>query len=315
MELWKQAKKFAKALRPSLHELNTTDISHSACLDLVAKMHGSADWNTYFKKVSRRHFYDKHMSYLPNDAEFVRAMSVRRAVLTDLANLEACEGTQGKKAPGPSFFVLAIERAMHQAQATFKGKVVVAPALLKALEAAGTKTTVGLLNDEEFALQSMNAALQLFSSDGYSSYVSASDKVAEAYHTAYLNWRQATLARAWARCLFKPTGQPSLFELLQSGADLFEVAGDIAEGRSGFSPETPKHTVSKFVRLAGKTVLLSLLANGSMEESLRLEGGITMEGVDELGKKLLARFPEIEVWQAWVDLKSLQAEGVDDFVR
>lgn len=314
MELWKQAKQFAKALRPQLADLKTDDLSHGQCLDIVARMQGSADWNTYFVKVNRRYFYDRHSPYLPNDSEFVRAMSIRRAVLVDLAHLEKQTGKAGKKESGPAFFSLAIERALRQAHATLKGHVQVAPSLRRALEAPANKTTVGVLNDEEFAFQSMNGAMTLSNSDGYGSYVTQTDQVASTYSETYMQWRLATLARAWARCLFKPTGKPSLTELLASGADLFEVAGDIAEGRSGFSTDTPKHTVNKYNRLAGKTVLMSLLANGSMEESLRMEGGITLDGVDELAKKLLARFPEIELWQAWVELKPLLAEGVDDVV-
>jgi hypothetical protein len=314
MELWKQAKQFAKALRPQLGAIDAENITHGNCLNIVSRMQGSADWNTYFVKVQRRYFYDKHSPYLPNDAEFVRAMSVRRSVLVDLAHLEAQTGKAGKKESGPAFFTLAIERAMRQAHATFKGKVLVAPSLMKALEAPSTKTTVGILNDEEFAFQSMNGAMLLSNTDSYSSYLTQTDQVAAAYSETYLQWRLATLTRAWARCLFKQNGKPSLSELLASGADLFDVAGDIAEGRSGFAPDTPKHTVNKYNRLAGKTVLLSLLANGSMEESLRMEGGITLDGVDELAKKLLARFPEIELWQAWVELKPLLAEGVDSVV-
>lgn len=314
MEPWKQAKQFAKALRPQLGTVNAESVTHGDCLNMVARMQGSADWNTYFAKVQRRYFYDKHSPYLPNDSEFVRAMSIRRAVLVDLADLEVRKGKQGKKESGPAFFVLAIERATRQAQATFKGEVRAAWSLLNTLEAAATKTTVGLLNDEEFAFQSMNGAMMLSNSDSYGSYIAQTDQVASAYSETYMQWRLATLARAWSRYVFRSTGQPSLSELLASGADLFEVAGDIAEGRSGFSPDTPEHTVNKYVRLAGKTVLLSLLANGSMEESLRFEGGITLDGADELAKKLLARFPEIELWQAWVELKSLLAEGVDDVV-
>lgn len=314
MDYWNQAKQDAKALRA---ELRTTPspatLLHSDFLDMVARTKGSADWNTYFARVQRRYFYDQHAPYLPNNADFVRAMSVRRAALVDLGDLETREGKAGKKESGPAFFAHAIERALRQARAAFQGQARVAPSLLRALESAATKTTVGFRNDEEFAHQAMNGAMLLSNSDSYSTYLTQPDLQAYAYSTTYLDWRLATLAAAWARCLFRPHSEPSLSQLVKDGEDPFQVAGEVLHPKDDAFATTAAHDkVRNHRRAIGKTVLLSLLANGSMEASLRFDGGVTLDNADSLGRKLLARFPEITFWHAWVELKPLLAEGIDN---
>lgn len=314
MELWKQAKHDAKALRKELCTTNPTAApSHGECLDMVSRMKGAASWNEYFVRVQRRYFYDLHAPYLPNKADFVRAMSTRRAVLVDLADLESREGKAGRNESVPAFFAQAIERALRQARAAFRDQARVAPSLLKALESVSAATTVGLRNDEEFAHQAMNAAMLLSESDNYSAYLAQPDKQAYAYSTAYLQWRLATLAAAWGRCLFRAHGELSLARLVESGADPFQAAGDVLRGSfsTGTVGAVPVEA-QKYARAVGKTVLLSLLANGSMETSLQFDGGLTLDNPDGLSRKLLARFPEIAFWQAWVELKPLLAEGIDN---
>lgn len=41
------AKAMAKALRRELHDRHSVDLTHSECLEVVARQHGAPDWNTF----------------------------------------------------------------------------------------------------------------------------------------------------------------------------------------------------------------------------------------------------------------------------
>jgi len=291
----KQLKADAKRLRDSLSEAGL-EVNHSQSLDLLAKSRGHADWNTLFAVLSRRYFYDRHESYLPNTAAEVRSLSIRRANLLDLADVEE------RKLEGEPSWATAFSRAAQQVRLAKKGVLRVAPTLQRALAGSNTSRESSL----EQAEKSMDAAMGLLMRSRYADMVSPDENVKRAYHEAYQAWRVAALVDALHR--LDKSDQPTFVELRDQGVNLFTYVGDLLATSPAKNPEEQKAN-----RHVGKAMLLSYIACNDAEYALQVFN-LPVEPAywARMERKLYDRFPEIALWHAWAELKPVLADGVDD---
>lgn len=306
----------AKTLRKELESLNSRiTLSHGEGLNLVSRMKGAADWNTFFAKHYRRYFYDRHEPYLPNRLSLVCALSVRKAALADATNVEI---TTQKSTDGCHYQFIygeAIARAFRQAEQTLAGEVNASASLLRALKQARTRSVSQLRGDEALAEQEVEAALTIRERKTFDAALHMADSQAEAYSAAYIKWRLTTLSVALAQ--YERRTEKSFIEMSKESGDLFDYVGRIVCLPNEVPSDTEfSYDKSRYARSKGKAVLFSMQASGSMEPSLQYDMGLNLDADDArtCAWKVNNRFPEFSFWHAWAELKDLLAVGVDKVV-
>jgi hypothetical protein len=317
MDFLNQLQRQATLLRRELVALGMpAPLTPDQSLGLAARIHGHADWNTLLANKQRRYFHDRHLPYLPNPPHLVRALSVRRAALEDLADVEAQMAGDAETWSGPWVATLAAERALRQARES----LAVNGSLAMELQQALLTGVTGQLNDLQQQETAAEQALAHVGSDAaashrdrpYAALVRYTDEQAEQYHAAYLHWRLATLAASLC-AVCERQGAPALAALLANGVDPFAYVGAVLwDQEEQLGTLTPQQLQQ--ARAVGRTVLVNVQTNGSLETRLQYPGSLRLQDAPVLCAKLLARFPEIAFWHAWVELKPLLAPGIDSLL-
>lgn len=317
MDFLKQFQRQATTLRRELVALGMpVPLTPDQCLNLTACLNGHADWGSLVADKQRRYFHDRHVAYLPNPPQLVRGLSVRRAALEDLAEVEARITSAAEHWSGPWVAALAAERALRQARESLSEDGILGAVLQQTLMAGVTGELRVLREQESAAERSFGhlgaEAAALHRDRPYAALVRPSEAQAEQYHTAYLNWRLATLAASLCAVCDRQ-GVPALAALLAEGVDLFAYVGAYLWEQEAQLPTLTPQQLQQ-ARTVGRTVLVNVQTNGSLEPQLQYPGSARLLDAPVLCEKLLARFPEIAFWHAWVELKPLLAPDVDDFI-
>jgi hypothetical protein len=328
----KQAKRQAKALRQAISEVSTpATLTHAQCLDLLARMNRAPNWSTYWAGQHQTYFYHRHEPYLPNKMALVRALSVRKAILTDLSAVTAGDGPdRGVGALSPIAIVTrALSRFRQQASQARKGTLHVAPLLQDALKRT-TAANFATLQEEEVAAEAaLTDLMKGFESSLTGAPATYSTQQAKAYHAAYLAWRLATFASSV--CAMRQQDVSQHFgSLATEGIDLLAYAGALLIGELDHSnpvdvaavrtklDSLAKMALGRQARKRAQVLLMAILESGSTEASVLPPHDGLRFSASELGKSarvLREAFPEIAAWQAWVELKPLLAHSIDSVDR
>lgn len=315
MDFLSSAKSQANNLRLEVAALGApAPLTLEQSQNVLARLQGYQNWSALVSKQSGRYFHDRHAAYLPNATGLVRALSVRKAALDDLADVESRVSRQDPPPSSQLIVARAIERSMRQARQLLQSSTLVAPELLQALTHGVTQPLIELQQAEEFAMQAYAKASTPAPAQNrrglYQAFANVSDAQAAAYHGAYTRWRLATLAAALC-AVCERQDLPAFAAMVTGGADVLASVGAMlsAPGAKKLDREQ-----SYSARLLGQAVLMTVQTSGSMEPSLRVPSAVEVPDAAEMGRRLLARFPEIAFWHAWVELKPLFAPNVDELI-
>jgi hypothetical protein len=320
MDVLKQARLQAKNLRLEVAALGApVPLTDDQALALAARANGFDSWQAMVQSHRNRYFHTRHTAYLPNTIELVRALSVRRAAIEDLADMEARMAGASEQWSGQWVVAQAAERALRQARTAVQEGVAIHPDLMDAVVAGVSGDLVELWRVESDAKQSL---LHGFGNDAYlqsrglpyQALSVQSAAQAEQYHAAYLRWRLAAMSVALCAVCDRKEGL-SFADMLSGweSQEVFAYAGALVLNQLGnlATMDVPALT---HLRSVGKTVLLNVQASGCMEPSLLSFGSMALPNANALVSRLLERFPEIVFWHAWVELKPMLAEGIDDII-
>ena len=315
MDFLSSAKSQAHNLRLEVAALGApAPITLEQSQNVVARLQGYKGWSDFVTKRSSRYFHDRHAPYLPNSINLVRALSTRKAALDDLADMERRVSGQEPAPSSQVVVAMAIERALRQARQLLQNVDSVAPDLSQALLMGALQPVVELQQLDDFAMQAYAKASTpdpVKNRRGlYQAFANVDEAQALAYHAAYVRWRLTTLAAALS-AVCERQDQPAFAEMVTGGIDILAFVGAMLS-----APEAKKleREQSYSSRLLGQAVLMTIQTSGSMEPSLRVPSAVVVPDAEELGRQLLARFPEIAFWHAWVELKPVFVPGIDDHI-
>jgi hypothetical protein len=320
MDVLKQARLQAKNLRLEVAALGApVPLTEEQALALAARANGYDSWRALVQSHRNRYFHTRHVPYLPNTIELVRALSVRRAAIEDLADMESRVASTTVQWSGQWVVAQAAERALRQARTAVQEGAPIHPDLLNAVVAGVTSDLVELWRVESEAKRSLvhgfgdEAYLQSRATP-YQALTLQTPVQAEQYHAAYLRWRLSTLSVALC-AVCERKGGLSFADMLSGweSQDVFAYAGALVLNQLEHLATLDAQALAH-VRTVGKTILLNVQASGCMEPSLLSFGSMALPDANVLVGRLLERFPEIVFWHAWVELKPVLAEGLDDII-
>jgi len=320
MDVLKQARLQAKNLRLEVAALGApVPLTEEQALALAARANGFDSWQAMMQSHRNRYFHTRHLPYLPNTIELVRALSVRRSAIEDLADMEARVSGSMEHWSGQWVVAQAAERALRQARTAVQEGVVLHPDLMDAVVAGVSGDLVELWRVESEAKQSLlhgfgNDAYLQNRATPYQALTVQTPAQAEQYHAAYLRWRLATLSVALCAVCDRKGGL-SFADMLSGweSQEVFAYAGALVLNQLE-NLATREAPALAHLRSVGKTVLLNVQASGCMEPCLLSFGSMALPDANLLVSRLLERFPEIVFWHAWVELKPVLAEGIDDII-
>lgn len=320
MDFLKQARLQAKNLRLEVAALGAPlPLTDEQAMGLAARTNGFDSWHALVLSQKNRYFHTRHLPYLPNAIELVRALSVRRAAIEDLADIEARMASTTEQWSGQGVVAQAAERALRQARTAVQEGLALHPELLDAVVAGVTGDLVELWRIESEAKQSLlhgygdKAYLQSRAAP-YQALTRQTATQAEQYHAAYLRWRLSTLSVALCAVCDRKTGLSFADMLLGwESQEVFAYVGALVLNQLGKLATMDVNSLAH-IRNAGKTILLNVQANGCLEPSLVSFGSMALPDANLLVSRLLERFPEIVFWHTWVELKPVLADGLDDVI-
>lgn len=307
------SKQYAASLRQALKDIaDPSALSHAQCLDLLARVNGQADWNTLRSRLWKTYFYERLEPYRPNPATILRSMSVRKAVIAELADFEETDQVNLATA------LRSMHRVYWQVNAVGDGALKVEPELRAALQAAHQSTEPDLIGHQSAAAKDF-AGLQDAWGPGPLTVFQA-----ERFQNSYLEWRLATLSRA-LRDSEAQLHANRLSALAEREVDIYSLCAHLftegTRGRKTDAAEMQKQLERLRhhpLRQMGKALFLSVLAGDSPELAraniasrfaLDLDPGFVSSNLILLREA----FPEVTVWQTWIELKPHLAPDADSF--
>lgn len=301
-----ELKFLADGLKQYYKESNKS-VTHTECLDIVARAQGYANWQTLNGAFSSQWAYIRHVPYLPNHAETVKSLSVRAAMFQELLAMD----DDGQAMPEVR---RSLSRFFYQLDAVRSGQLRVNVELAAAVQERGYNR--GALEDE---LQASAKAFREFLVDH--GFKPQTAKLAQRYNLHYVQWRLAEFRLAFAEY----PNRSLLMDLIRDDQDVFKFMALCFTGQLDYqrmrsepiesiSSLCTNASVSKHDRSYAKFLTLECLS-GSTSDFLKLNEDLVAFGGprNEAFEMFHQVFPEVRMWQTWVELKGHLAEGADGY--
>ena len=305
-------KQLAAGLQEQMQSGLPDRVTHSSCLELLARAAGLENWQTYRAQQQRTWVYRQHEAFLPNAADTVKSLSTRKAVARDIAEFES-EDVTAAWTNGLRRMFWQLNQVRHGAlRVEFELTAALSAATSYPLEELAQRVQGGRRNVEEFLSDYGNKPMSVTN--------------AERYQHLYLSWRLDTFSLAFAKLKNMPrNGQ--LLQLVDNHIDLFGYVALHRNGRlrvGGWRPSFDAIAAMAIdvrnedpnLRYGSKSLLLEY-ATGSGKTFAALNPTVQLPqwklNLDEGYELLDDIFPEIALWHAWIELKPLLADHADTF--
>lgn len=297
----------ASALRVALLDLHGLDISHSQALNLMARMEGKNDWNTLSASLFNTWAYQCHEDYISTVPGQIRYMSLNTAVREEMAAFSNYSNVQEK-------LQFSLQRMFWQINMASQGGLNVEPELRAALTRS-SQTLDALALEELEARENFGAFLTEYADKPMS------EVNKQRYSTLYVTWRLATLSFQLAafKNPHRPTANSFFLRLADSGHSLYTVAAMLAD-ETNFDHLVRCSDKQLNECLREGAIVYRELAQDTKTAVLNYVRGMDAGVAQALpGHRYAARvfncldsfFPEIALWQAWIELKPLLADSAD----